>query len=398
MLTSAAAGTCVLAAALMWFTSGRGEALVYMTEEAAAGTISRVVSATGEVGAVQLVTVGAQVSGQIKKLHVIVGQDVKKGDLLAELDSVKQINQLETDRALLQSYQAQLEAKKISLRMAESQYRRAKNLRSKDAASQESLENLEDAYALARAGVKEIESKIRQSELALSTDELNLGYTRITAPLDGVVVSVPVDEGQTVNSAQTTPTIVQIADLNSMEIKVEISEGDITAVKAGLPVSYTILSEPDEVRRAVLTSIDPGLTTLTDGTYKTTSSGNLSSSSSSGSGSSEAVYYYGKALIDNSDGRLRIGMTAQVEIAVVSAENTLTAPLMAVTSSADGKKTIRVLADDGTVHTREVTPGINDGIHVQILHGLEPGEKVVTGLMSEQQIKTQSQSRRPGPF
>jgi len=386
----------VLAATLMWFVSNKNETIVYMTEEVTSGSITRVVSATGEIGAVQLVTVGAQVSGQIKKLHVIVGQDVKKGDLLAELDSVKQVNQLETDRALLEAYQAQLEAKNISLRMAQSQYERAKNLLSKDAASEESLENLEDAYALAKAEIKELKSSIRQTELALSTDELDVGYTRITAPLDGVVVSVPVDEGQTVNSAQTTPTIVQIADLNSMEIKVEISEGDITAVKAGLPISYTILSEPDEVRQAVLTSIDPGLTTLTDGSYNTSSSGS-GSSSSSGS-SSEAVYYYGKAIIDNSDGRLRIGMTAQIEIAVASAENTLTAPLMSVTSSTDGKKTVRVLTDNGTVHTREVTPGINDGIRVQILRGLDPGEKVITGLMSEEQIKAQNQSRRPGPF
>ncbi|MDY0275952.1 MAG: efflux RND transporter periplasmic adaptor subunit [Desulfomicrobium sp.] len=386
----------MLAATLMWFVSNKNETIVYMTEEVTSGSITRVVSATGEIGAVQLVTVGAQVSGQIKKLHVIVGQDVKKGDLLAELDSVKQVNQLETDRALLEAYQAQLEAKNISLRMAQSQYERAKNLLSKDAASEESLENLEDAYALAKAEVKELKSSIRQTELALSTDELDVGYTRITAPLDGVVVSVPVDEGQTVNSAQTTPTIVQIADLNSMEIKVEISEGDITAVKAGLPISYTILSEPDEVRQAVLTSIDPGLTTLTDGSYNTSSSGS-GSSSSSGS-SSEAVYYYGKAIIDNSDGRLRIGMTAQIEIAVASAENTLTAPLMSVTSSTDGKKTVRVLDDNGTVHTREVTPGINDGIRVQILRGLDPGEKVITGLMSEEQIKAQNQSRRPGPF
>lgn len=386
----------MLAATLMWFVSNKNETIVYMTEEVTSGSITRVVSATGEIGAVQLVTVGAQVSGQIKKLHVIVGQDVKKGDLLAELDSVKQVNQLETDRALLEAYQAQLEAKNISLRMAQSQYERAKNLLSKDAASEESLENLEDAYALAKAEIKELKSSIRQTELALSTDELDVGYTRITAPLDGVVVSVPVDEGQTVNSAQTTPTIVQIADLNSMEIKVEISEGDITAVKAGLPISYTILSEPDEVRQAVLTSIDPGLTTLTDGSYNTSSSGS-GSSSSSGS-SSEAVYYYGKAIIDNSDGRLRIGMTAQIEIAVASAENTLTAPLMSVTSSTDGKKTVRVLDDNGTVHTREVIPGINDGIRVQILRGLDPGEKVITGLMSEEQIKAQNQSRRPGPF
>lgn len=90
----------------------------------------------------------------------------------------------------------------------------------------------------------ELESQIRQARIAVNTDEVNLGYTRITAPLDGTIVSVPVDEGQTVNANQTTPTIVQIADLDKMEIKIEISEGDITAVKPGMPITYTILSNP----------------------------------------------------------------------------------------------------------------------------------------------------------
>lgn len=392
LLLSAALIVCLGIAVFMRFWAGSGETMVYMTEEAVTGTINRTVSATGEVGAVQLVTVGAQVSGQIMKLHVEVGQKVKKGDMIAELDSVPQINQLETDRAQLQSCQAQSAAKKISLRMAESQYLRAKKLRTIDAASQEALENLEDAYALAKAEVAVLESQIRQAQLAVSTDEVNLGYTRITAPLDGVVVSAPVDEGQTVNAAQTTPTIVQIADLRRMEIKVEISEGDVTAVKPGLPVSYTILAEPDEVRQAVLTSIDPGLTTLTDGTYKS------ATSTSSSTSSSEAVYYYGKALIDNSDGRLRIGMTTQTEIAVASADNTVLAPLMAVTSGPGGKKTIQVLGRNGTAEQREVAVGINDGIRVQVLGGLNAGEKVVTGVLSEAEVKAQGKNGMRRPF
>ncbi|CAK7010763.1 MAG: Macrolide export protein MacA [Desulfovibrio sp.] len=392
ILLSAALAFCLLLAIFL-FRSGGSENMVYLTEEAATGSVSRVVSATGEVGAVQLVTVGARVSGQIMKLYVEVGQQVKKGDLIAELDSVPQINQLQTDQAQLQAYQAQLAAKKISLRMAESQYLRAQKLRTRDAASQESLENLQDAYALAKADVAVMESQIRQTQLAVSTDEENLGYTRITAPLDGVVVSVPVDEGQTVNAAQTTPTIAQIADLKRMELKVEISEGDITAVKAGLPISYTILAEPDDVRQAVLTSIDPGLTTLTDGSYKTTST-----TSSSSTSTAAAVYYYGKAEIDNSDGRLRIGMTVQTNITVASAENALLAPLMAVSSGPNGKKSVRILAQNGTVQQRDVTVGINDGVRVQILSGLQAGDKVVTGVLSQEEIKAQGQSRRRGPF
>ncbi len=381
------------AAFFFWQRSKSGQEIAYLTETAVRGDIRRTVSATGEVGAVQLVSVGAQVSGQIKKLHVVVGQTVKTGDLIAEIDSVPQVNQLETDRALLQSYKAQLESKRINLRMAERQYKREKALRSNDAASQESLENMENSWALAKADVAVLESQIRQTELAVSTDEVNLGYTRISSPLDGVVVSVPVDEGQTVNAMQTTPTIAQIADLEHMEIKIEISEGDITAVKPGLPLSYTILSEPDDIRQAALNSIDPGLTTLTDGTYKNTSSIGTSSSGT-GTSSSEAVYYYGKALVDNKDGRLRIGMTVQADIAVAEAKNTLLAPLMAVTDKS-GLKSLRVQGPDGRPETRTVTTGISDGIKVEILSGLKEGEEIVTGQLTKAEIEAQGRGGRP---
>ena len=266
----------------------QGDGMAYLTEPVTIGNITRTVNATGEVGAVQLVSVGAQVGGQIKKLHVVLGQDVKKGDLIAEIDSVPQLNQLETDKARLQSYESQLAAKKVALKIAKTKYDREMQLKKRDAASKESLEDAENAYALAKAEVTELESQIRQARIAVNTDEVNLGYTRITAPLDGTIVSVPVDEGQTVNANQTTPTIVQIADLDKMEIKIEISEGDITAVKPGMPITYTILSNPETEYKATLTSIDPGLTTLTDGSYKTTSSTGSSASSSSVSSSARS--------------------------------------------------------------------------------------------------------------
>lgn len=392
LLVAVVGGLCLVVACVLLLRRGNGNEMAYLTEKVVKGNISRVVNATGEVGAVQLVTVGAQVSGQIMKLHVVVGQEIKKGDLIAELDSVPQINQLETGKAQLESYQAQLAAKKIAVRIAEAQYRRERELMARNAASRESLENLEDAYALAKAEVAVLESQIRQAQLSVSTDEVNLGYTQITAPLDGVVVSVPVDEGQTVNAAQTTPTIVQVSDLKRMEIKVEISEGDITAVKVGLPIAYTILAEPDVERTAVLTSIDPGLTTLSDGTYKTTSS------TSSSSSSSEAVYYYGKALVENNDGRLRIGMTTQTSITVAEAKNALLAPLIAISNRPGGGKTVYIMGAGGLPEERAVTVGINDGVQAEILSGLSEGARVVTGQLSQAELAAQSMSRRRGPF
>ena len=179
------AALAVAAAVAAWYVlrMDQGDGMAYLTEPVTIGNITRTVNATGEVGAVQLVSVGAQVGGQIKKLHVVLGQDVKKGDLIAEIDSVPQLNQLETDKARLQSYESQLAAKKVALKIAKTKYDREMQLKKRDAASKESLEDAENAYALAKAEVTELESQIRQARIAVNTDEVNLGYTRITAPL-----------------------------------------------------------------------------------------------------------------------------------------------------------------------------------------------------------------------
>lgn len=239
----------------------------------------------------------------------------------------------------------------------------------------------------------EIESLIRQMRITVNTDEVNLGYTRITAPLDGTVVSVPVDEGQTVNANQTTPTIVQIADLGKMEIKIEISEGDITSVKPGMAIEYTILAEPETVYRATLTSIDPGMTTLTDGSYKSAGSGSSLSSSSS---SDSAVYYYGNAIINNENGPLRIGMTTQNTIAVAAARGVLVAPVVAVRRGDKGRF-VRVLAPDGTVERREVVTGLADGVDVEIVSGLREGEAVITAELTQEEIQAETQRRMRRP-
>ena len=387
----------IIAAIAVWlfFRQDRSTGISYLTEPVIVGDIVKTVNASGELGAVQLVSVGAQVSGQIKKLHVKLGQKVSKGDLLAEIDSESQLNQLATDKARLQSYQSQLVAKKIALKIAQTQYNREVQLKKRDAASRASLEDAENTLALAKAEVDEVESQIKQTQISVSTDEVNLGYTRITAPLDGTVVSVSVDEGQTVNANQTTPTIVQIADLDHLENQIEISEGDISVVKPGMPITYSILSDPETRYNTTLTSIDPGLTTLTDGSYKTTSTS--SSQSSSSSTSSEAIYYYGKALIDNQEGLFRIGMTTQNVITVAEAKEAVLAPVVSVRPK-DGKKVVYILQADGSVEEREVTTGISDGIHTQILSGLKGGESVITAQLSQQEIVAETQKRRgPGP-
>ena len=243
-----------------------------------------------------------------KKLHVVLGQEVKQGQMIAEIDSTTQENLLRTDKLRLETYKAQLASRKTTLEVAKRAYDRERALIKTDATSKEKLDNARDAYAIAKANVDETTSLIKQTLLAINTDETNLGYTKIRAPLDGTVVSVPVEEGQTVNANQTTPTIIKIANLNDMEIDIQISEGDITKVKQGMPVDYTILSEPNTVFHATLDSLDPGLTTLSDGSYDKSSSGSSSGSSTS------AVYYYAKSFVNNPEGKLRIGMMTQCTV------------------------------------------------------------------------------------
>ena len=358
------------------------EEISYITQPVKRQSVQKVVNATGEVHAVDLVTVGAQTTGQIEKLYVDVGQKVKKGDMIAEIDSTTQQNEVDINKVRLKSYEAQLRAAKTSLAIAEKQYERMQTLKKQNAASEEDLENAKDVYETALSKVAEVEASLKETEISLSTAETNLGYTKITAPLDGTIVSVPVKEGQTVNSAMDTPTIVQIADLSRMEILMEISEGDVSHVQAGNKVRYYTLADMDNVKETTLKSIDPGLTQLTDGQYTDTEVVE----------SSEAIYYYGRLEVPNEDGHLRIGMTTQNVIYVESAENVLTVPSVAIRSDADGKY-VEVLTPAGA-ERRAVETGVSDDLNVEIKSGVRNGEEVILARMSLSEISDKAANAR----
>ncbi len=345
--------------------------ITYMTQEVVRGNIEKVVNATGEIGAIELVDVGAQVSGEIEKLYVELGQKVKKGDLIAQIDSTTQQNEVDVNKAKLESYNAQLKAAKVSLNIAKTQYERSSRLMKKNATSRESFENFRNTYETAKSNLAELESLVKQTKINLSTAETNLGYTTIVAPTDGTIVSVPVEQGQTVNSAMSTPTIVQIADLTKMEILMEISEADITSVKPGLKVSYSILGDSKEYE-TTLKSIDPGLTLLTNGEY----TGVV--------GSDEAVYYYGRLEIPNEDEKLRIGMTTENTIYVNSASNVLMIPTMAVFRK-DGGLYVNIIKD-GKVEERRIEPGISNSTTLEVKSGLSEGEEIVLSSLSAEEI------------
>lgn len=357
--------------------------VLYISEPVTLQNIQKVVNATGEVKAIELVTVGAQASGKIEKLHVVVGQKVKQGEMIAEIDSSTQQNDVDSTKAQLKSYEAQLNAAQVALRIAQKQYERMKSLREQDAASEEELENTEDTYETAKSRVIELEASIEEAKIALSTAETNLGYTKITAPLDGTIVSVPVKQGQTVNAAMNTPTIVQIADLSQMEILIEISEGDIAYVQPGQKVTYSTLADLNETYETTLRSIDPGLTLLTNGEYTEVVD------------DSEAIYYYGRLVVPNPEEKLRIGMTTQNVIYVAGAENVLTVPSIAVKGTSTDPY-VEVLTAPGTLERRPVVTGVSDGLNVEIKSGVQQGENVVIAQMSSSEASDKATSAR-GP-
>lgn len=356
------------------------DTITYITQPVRRQNVEKVVNATGEVKAVDLVTVGAQVSGKIEKLYVSIGQTVKMGDMIAEIDSTTQQNDVDIAKAKMSSYQAQLKAAKTSLKIAKKQYLRMQNLKKQNAASTEDLENAEDGYESAMSKVAEIEASLKETEISLSTAETNLGYTKITAPLDGTIVSVPVKVGQTINAAMDTPTIVQIADLRQMEIYIEISEGDIGNIKPGVKVTYSVLADMNKVYETTLKSIDPALTLLTDDQYTEVVD------------SSEAIYFYGRLVVPNADGKLRIGMTTQNVIYVESAEDVLTVPAMALKGDVDGKY-VEVRTAEG-VERRPVITGVSDDLNVEIKKGVSEGEEVVIAKMSSAEISDKAANAR----
>ena len=378
-------------AAYYFFSSNSKQEMTYLTESVTRGNVEKTVVASGSVESVNEVDVGAQASGKITKLYVKLGQEIKKGEMIADIDSTTQINTLNTKKAALVSYQAQLKAKKTAYDVALSSYNRLSKLYTQKATSLDSLNTAKSTLDNAKAEMEAIEANIKQAEIEVNTAETNVSYTKITAPMDGTVISVPVSEGQTVNANQTTPTIVTIADLSKMKIKPEISEGDITKVKAGQEVSFTILSDSQTVYHSVIDSVDPANTTTTD-----SSSTSSSTSSSSSSSTSSAIYYYANVLIDNPDRTLRIGMTTENNIKIANAKDVLLVSNMAI-QNRDGKSFINVLNDKNQPEPREVETGVQNDFHTEIKSGVNEGEKVIVSQVANGE-KVGSMPRGPRMF
>lgn len=354
------------------------EAPTYLTARVSKGDVQETVLATGILKPRKLVAVGAQVSGRITTLHVDLGQEVEAGDLVAEIDSVTQENQLRTAKASLENSRAQLAEQEANLTLARSTLKRQETLVAQQATAQAELEAAEADVKTVEAQIAALNAAIVEAEVAVETAEANLAYTRITTPISGTVLAVVSQEGQTVNASQSAPTIVIIGQLDVMTVRAEISEADIVNVEPGQEVTFSIIGDPARTYTSSLESIEPAPESITSDSSITSSS-----SSSSGSSSTSAIYYNGIFHVPNSDGRLRTYMTAQVEIVLGKAEDVLTVPAAALKSGPDaGTYTVQVVGPSGAVETRPVEVGLNDKVTAEIRSGLEEGETVIIGQRS----------------
>ncbi|EQB2604543.1 efflux RND transporter periplasmic adaptor subunit [Aeromonas salmonicida] len=365
----------LLLIAVGWFFSATGAAPVasYITATAERRDLEQSVLADGTLQAQKLVSVGAQVSGQIKVLHVALGDQVRQGDLLVEIDDLTQQNALKDAEAALDNVQAQLASRRATLRNNVLVFYRQRKVLARGLGSQADYDSAEATLIATRADIRALTAQAVQARIAVDTARVNLGYTRIVAPMAGTIVAIPVEQGQTVNAVQSTPTIVKVARLDTMTVEAQISEADVIRVSTGLPIYFTILGAPEHRYEARLRAIEPAPDSINDDTSSSTTT---------------AVYYNGLFEVSNPEGALRIGMTAQVHLVLATERNALVIPAIALSGDR-----VQVVDGAGKLQWRQVKVGLNNKVDAQILSGLEAGESVVVSQLTAQN----QQSGRMGP-
>ena len=374
----------LLAAGAFYFLQTKEPTQDYETQTAQRGNIESSVLAIGMLQASKLVSVGSQVSGQVLNLPVPLGGHVNKGDLIAEIDNLTQKNDLETAKASLTITNAEYKAKQAQINQAQKAFNRQKAMFKENASSKEDYEIAEADLAVYKAELDQLKAEKIQNQLSIESAELDLGYTTIKAPIEGVVVYNSVEVGQTVNASQTTPTLVELADLSKMTIKAQISEADVINVKPGQAVYFTILGQPDKRYEAKLRAIEPGPTSM-DG-----------DDSDMISSDSDAIYYNGLFEVDNPEDVLRIGMTAQVSIILSEAKDVLLVPSQVIQkhTGRSVRYQVPVLENDKVIH-KKVEVGISNNVNTEITDGLTEDDQIVIGSAAENAPKRTRKSRSP---
>lgn len=365
----------LLAAGLIAFWKWQSVAppVSYITGTITRGTLEDAVLATGTLEAREFVDIGAQVSGVLQKINVQLGQQVKMGDLLAQIDPTVFEARVTEDEAALKNLEAQMDAAEASKKLAKQRLTRNRNLLKSDAVSQDEIERSEADYSRAESAIDSFQAQIERASGSLKATKANRGFTKIYAPMDGTVVQIQAREGQTLNASQTAPILFRLADLGTMTVQAQVSEADIQRIKVGMPVYFTTLGDADTRHEGKVRGVEPTPTS-----------------------SNPPIFYNTLFDVSNESRSLMPKMTAQVYFPMMTRTNVLIMPLAAVdyakrqrvgflnAGHGRGKKPnpikVFVLRDDHPVEI-EVELGVSNRVSAEIISGLSEQDEVITGPM-----------------
>lgn len=372
-----------IAALAVWLLSGgkKEEKITFDTAAVAPANIMNSITATGTIEPVTSVTVGTQVSGIVSKLFVDYNSVVKKGQVIAELDKTNLMSQLNTAKTQLATAQSQLNYQTAN-------YKRYKTLFEKGLVAADDFDNAKLSYTQAKEQVASAKEEVQRAQT-------NLGYATITSPIDGVVLSKSVEEGQTVAASFSTPELFTIAqDLTNMQVVADVDEADIGDVKEGERVSFTVDAYPDDTFEGEVKQVRQEATTTNN-----------------------VVTYEVVISAPNADLKLKPGLTANVTIYTAERKGVLSVPSkalrftpqketvgkMKIVDAANAKNKVWTIEGNSIV-AHKVNIGMTDGTNTQIVGGIAEGTKVVTGLNviggeEEKPMEAQGESSpfAPGP-
>ena len=371
----------LIAALTGWYlwASNANRTPAYSIATAERGDVEDSITALGTLEPLDYVDVGTQVSGQLRVLHVQLGDRVEEGQLLAEIDPTVYLARVEATRAQLANLSAQLADREAQQTLARLQAERQRNLIRLDATSQEQVESAEATLRSATAQIQAIKAQISQTESALKGEEADLNYTRIYAPMAGTVVQQLANQGQTLNANQTAPIVVQIADLSTMTVRTQVSEADIAQLEVGMPAYFSTLGQPQRRWEGTLRQILPTPEVINN-----------------------VVLFNALFDVPNPDGNLLPQMSAQVFFVRASAEDVVTIPVAALqpatpAGNQSGRsrgqwRQVQVIDEHGQTQARDIRIGTRNRVTVEVLEGLQEGDQVVTG-----QINAAAATGRSGP-
>ncbi len=345
-------------------------AATFKTAAVTTGDIEKSVTALGALQPKDYVDVGAQVSGQLKKVHVEIGDRVKQGDLLAAIDPTVLETRTRTDRADLANLHAQLAEQEANLVLARQQLKRNQNLFKAKIVSQDTLQTAEAQVAAGEAKADSLRAQIDGAQATLDGDAANLGYTKIYAPMGGTVVSQTALEGQTLNANQSAPVILRIADLDTMTVWAQVAEADVVKLTPGMPAYFTTLGLPERRWQGTVQQIQPTPQTVND-----------------------VVLYNVLIDVKNDDHVLMTSMTAQVFFVLGEAKGVPLVPVAALGKARAGaadEYEVRVLTSEGP-RRRAVKIGLADRTSAQVLSGLAVGDQVIVGTPTNTDSAARSQ-------